>query len=172
MVLHHLCLDGQTISACAPFTQSLQNSVAAPAQLYNSSACAPPYTTCNVSKCIEQNHAGFAHFALLQLTEPCTRVQHHQGYHGAESVLQPAQMFCTAGAPMDQPLEAVLLGMLRVTPEGEMAEAVEQLTHVPGSATGCPDNLLVLGGQVLEMPPALTILPLECLSSNGIHQVS
>ena len=73
---------------------------------------------------------------------------------------------------MDQPLEAVLLGMLRVTPEGEMAEAVEQLTHVPGSATGCPDNLLVLGGQVLEMPPALTILPLECLSSNGIHQVS
>lgn len=73
---------------------------------------------------------------------------------------------------MDQPLEAVLLGMLRVTPAGEMAETVEQLTHVPGSATGCPDNLLVLGGQVLEMPPALTILPLECLSSNGMHQVS
>ncbi|KAL0052569.1 hypothetical protein WJX82_004051 [Trebouxia sp. C0006] len=74
------------------------------------------------------------------------------------------------GSPMDQPLEAVLLGKLRVTPEGEAAEAVEQLTYIPGSATGCPNNLLVLGGQMLEMPPALTILPLECLSGNGGQQ--
>ena len=66
---------------------------------------------------------------------------------------------------MDQPLEAVLLGKMRVNPEDELAEAIEQLTYVPGSATGCPDNLLVLGGQIMEMPPALTILPLECLSS-------
>ena len=73
---------------------------------------------------------------------------------------------------MDQPLEAVLLGKLRVTPEGEAAEAVEQLTYIPGSATGCPNNLLVLGGQMLEMPPALTILPLECLSGNGGQQAS
>lgn len=73
---------------------------------------------------------------------------------------------------MDQPLEAVLLGKLRVQPEGEAAEAVEQLTYIPGSATGCPNNLLVLGGQMLEMPPALTILPLECLSGNGGQQVS
>ena len=72
---------------------------------------------------------------------------------------------------MDQPLEAVLLGKVRVTPAGEMAEAIEQLTYVPGSATGCPNNLLVLGGQVMEMPPALTILPLECLSSDGATQV-
>lgn len=77
---------------------------------------------------------------------------------------------CT-GPPMDQPLEAVLLGKMRVTPEGQMAEAIEQLTYVPGSATGCPDNLLVLGGQMPEMPPALTILPLECLSSEGTYQV-
>jgi hypothetical protein len=73
---------------------------------------------------------------------------------------------------MDQPLEAVLLGKLRVTPEGEAAEAVEQLTYIPGSATGCPNNLLVLGGQMLEMPPALTILPLECLSGSGGQQAS
>lgn len=72
---------------------------------------------------------------------------------------------------MDQPLEAILLGKVRVTPAGEMAEAIEQLTYVPGSATGCPNNLLVLGGQVMEMPPALTILPLECLSSDGADQV-
>ena len=72
---------------------------------------------------------------------------------------------------MDQPLEAVLLGKMRVSPEGELAEAIEQLTYIPGSATGCPDNLLVLGGQVAEMPPALTIVPLECLSINDAHQV-
>lgn len=72
---------------------------------------------------------------------------------------------------MNQPLEAVLLGKLRVTPEGELAEAVGQLTYVPGSATDCPNNLLVLGGQVVEMPPALTIMPLDCLSSDGSHQV-
>ncbi|KAL0036450.1 hypothetical protein WJX77_008242 [Trebouxia sp. C0004] len=71
------------------------------------------------------------------------------------------------GLPMDQPLEAVLLGKLRVTPKGE---AVEQLTYIPGSATGCPNNLLVLGGQMLEMPPALTILPLDCLSGCGGQQ--
>lgn len=72
---------------------------------------------------------------------------------------------------MNQPLEAVLLGKVRVTPEGELAEAVGQLTFVPGSATGCPNNLLVLGGQVMEMPPALTIMPLDCLSNDGSHQV-
>ena len=72
---------------------------------------------------------------------------------------------------MDQPLEAVLLGKLRVTPNRELAEAIEQLTYIPGSATGCPNNLLVLGGQMLEMPPALTILPLDCLSNSGGHQV-
>lgn len=73
---------------------------------------------------------------------------------------------------MNQPLEAVLLGKLRVTPEGELAEGIQQLTYIPGSATGCPNNLLVLGGQIMEMPPALTILPLDCLSSNGSHQAS
>ena len=72
---------------------------------------------------------------------------------------------------MNQPLEAVLLGKLRVTPEGELAEAVGQLTYVPGSATDCPNNLLILGGQVMEMPPALTIMPLDCLNSDGPHQV-
>lgn len=72
---------------------------------------------------------------------------------------------------MNQPLEAVLLGKLRVTPEGELAEAVGQLTYVPGSATDCPNNLLVLGGQVMEMPPALIIMPLDCLNSDGPHQV-
>lgn len=72
---------------------------------------------------------------------------------------------------MNQPLEAVLLGKLRVTPEGEMAEAVGQLTYVPGSATECPNNLLVLGGQAKEMPPALTIVPLDCLSHDASHQV-
>lgn len=64
---------------------------------------------------------------------------------------------------MDQPLEANLLGKLRVTPEPEPAEGIEQLTYFPGGASGCPHNLLVLGGQMLEMPSALTILPLECL---------
>lgn len=72
---------------------------------------------------------------------------------------------------MNQPLEAVLLGKTRVTPEGEMAEAIGQLTFIPSSATECPNNLLVLGGQVMEMPPALTILPLDCLSSDGTKQV-
>lgn len=72
---------------------------------------------------------------------------------------------------MNQPLEAVLIGKLRVTPEGEVAEAVGQLTYVLGSATECPNNLLVLGGQVKEMPPALTIVPLDCLSSGAPHQV-
>lgn len=73
---------------------------------------------------------------------------------------------------MNQPIEAVLLGTMRVTPEGETAEAIEQLTFIPGSATDCPNNLLVLGGQVTDMPPALTILPLECLSSDGTNQVA
>lgn len=73
---------------------------------------------------------------------------------------------------MNRPLEAVLLAKLRVTPEGEMAEAVQQLTFIPGCATECPNNLLVLGGQVTEMPPALTILPLDCLSGDGTDQVA
>lgn len=67
------------------------------------------------------------------------------------------------GPPMDQPLQAVLLGRLRVTPEPEPAEGIEQLSYFPGGASGCPHNLLVLGGQMLEMPSALTILPLDCL---------
>jgi len=89
-----------------------------------------------------------------------------------DCLLNGKQHVLFAGSPMDQPLEAVLLGKLRVTPEGEAAEAVEQLTYIPGSATGCPNNLLVLGGQMLEMPPALTILPLECLSGSGGQQAS
>ena len=72
---------------------------------------------------------------------------------------------------MDQPLEAVLLGKLRVTPEPEPAEGIEQLSYFPGGASGCPHNLLVLGGQMLEMPSALTILPLECLM-DGSAKVS
>ena len=73
---------------------------------------------------------------------------------------------------MNQPREAVLLGKMRVTAQGEMAEAVQQLTFIPGSATECPNNLLVLGGQVTEMPPALTILPLDCLSGGDEDQVA
>ena len=72
---------------------------------------------------------------------------------------------------MDQPLEAVLLGKLRVTSEPEPAEGIEQLSYFPGGASGCPHNLLVLGGQMLEMPSALTILPLECLME-GLAKVS
>ena len=42
VVSHHLCLEGHTISACAPFNiLSLQTFVAAPAQHHTSSACAP-----------------------------------------------------------------------------------------------------------------------------------
>ena len=57
-------------------------------------------------------------------------------------------------------------------PEGEPAEAIKQLTYVPGGATGCAHNLLVLGGGIAEMPPALTILPLECLSDQVSKLVS
>ena len=69
-------------------------------------------------------------------------------------------------------MEAVLLGKLRVMPEGEAAEAIKQLTYIPGGATGCAHNLLVLGGGIAEMPPALTILPLECLSDQVSQHVS
>ena len=75
---------------------------------------------------------------------------------------------------MDQPLDAVLLGKLRVNPDEPIAEAVEQVTYFPGGASGCPHNLLVLGGQMVDMPSALTILPLDCLlgSSAQVSQPS
>lgn len=73
------------------------------------------------------------------------------------------------GTPLDQPLDGVLLGKLRVNVDEEVGEAIEQLTYFPGGASGCPHNLLVLGGQMVDMPSALTILPLECLLDSSAH---
>jgi hypothetical protein len=63
--------------------------------------------------------------------------------------------------PPEEPEQAVLYRMLRVTPGEELAAPVRSLMHVPGAKVGSPSCLLALGGQPVDEPDMLHMLHLE-----------
>lgn len=58
-------------------------------------------------------------------------------------------------------LEAQLIRRLRVVRERIQTAPIASITFVPGKAQSGGHHLLVLGGQILEEPDVLTLLPLE-----------
>ena len=49
----------------------------------------------------------------------------------------------------------------RIAPEGDLGMPVRQLMYVAGDSLGGNSSLLAFGGQVLDQPDTLSLLPLD-----------
>lgn len=61
-------------------------------------------------------------------------------------------------------MQAQHLDTLRVADSGDLAAPVRSLLYVSAADKGSKHNVLVFGGQAMEMPDVLTVIPLHSLN--------
>lgn len=63
--------------------------------------------------------------------------------------------------PPVTPNQAILLRELRLCPEADAAMPIRAVWHVPGSKASEASSILILGGQGMDEPDMLYLLPVE-----------
>ncbi len=70
--------------------------------------------------------------------------------------------------PPVAPVQATLLRELRPCPEAESAMPVRAVWHIPGSKASEASSILVLGGQAVDEPDMLYLLPAKPSNSKEV----
>ena len=70
------------------------------------------------------------------------------------------------------PIQATLLRELRPCPEADSAMPIRAVWHVPGSKASEASSILILGGQGMDEPDMLYLLPLEPSDPKEVHSPS